>query len=473
MTAINKLKDELTKHGFGSQIKTPKSLATKVVEIVPVSDRMSTLKDIEEKFARYNALYQEDQEVVKSQIGARGFSSSVGAVIFPQSEFNDLAVKVVKGVAGAGPSTAEHETYSALCFAARLKSSKTNYELQDLQEASSNVKSSKNNPDHLFSQKMTSDWKLSSANQADSFFKNVQITTNNYNVERQQEGPITKFIYDRAKVLIEELTNNSDEFKSYQGLQLDKWNPGDIWLVRKDVQTSIFTPAKTIKHLNEILYELYLDKKLISISLKKWDKKTDAPYEVYNAGPKNYFGKYKSHDLGTTNGFSFTNNNLTLHYEMKNTTTKTGSAIVRPFTGTDVSAEIEGVAAAGGKAGRTFINKVLKNMGVSEIVSYKDIIPVYDRDKMKIYTDFYNTVMKSKYAPKNMKINDFIKEIQKKYNTPAKERAYINAKYQAASFAVALESLTPVKRDELVDKCISFAASSIEDISSVFVKVGK
>jgi DNA-directed RNA polymerase subunit F len=473
MTAINKLKDELTNLGYGTQIKTPKSLATKVVEIVPVIGRIETFNDIAEKLDKYNALYQDDQEAIKSQIGARGFSSSVGGIIFPQSEFADLAVKVIKGGAGSKPSTAEHETYSALCFGAKLKNKATNYELADLQEASSFVDSSKNDPDRLFTTVMTSDWKLSSANQAEAFFKKMAISSTNYTIERQQEGPITEFLYKRAGELIEELTKNSTQFQPYAGLQLDKWNPGDIWLVRNDVTKALFNPAKTIKHLNEIIYELYLDKKLISVSLKKWDKKTEAPIEVYNAGARNYFGKYVRHDLGISGGFSFTNNNLSLHYEMKNTSTKPGSAIVRPFTGTDVSAEIEGVAAAGGKVGRTFINKVLSSMGVQQIVSYKDIIPVFDKDPMKIRTDFYNEVMKSKYAPKNMKINDFIKEVQKKYNTIASERAYINAKYQAASFANALESLSPSKRDEVVDKLITFAASSIEDVSSVFVKVGK
>jgi len=320
---------------------------------------------------------------------------------------------------------------------------------------------------------ITSDWKLSSSNQSEAFFKKFNITASNFIVERQQEGPVTKYLYERAKVLINELTTNSDQYRAYEGLQLDKWNPGDIWLVRNDVNTNIFKPAKTIKHLNEIIYELYLERKLISISLKKWDKKSEAPIEVYNAGPRNYYGKYKSHNLGTSNGFSFTNNNMTLLYEMVNTTTKPGSAVIRPFTNTDISAEIEGVAAAGGKAGRTFINKVLTSMNVPTIVSYKDIIPAFDRDQMKIRTDFYNEVMKSKYAPKNMKINEFIDEIKKKYSSKPAERSYINAKYQAASFAVALESLTPAQRDEVVDKLITFAASSIEDISSVFVKVGK
>ena len=323
---------------------------------------------------------------------------------------------------------------------------------------------------------MTQDWKDSCLAQTEIFFKNEQLTAKNYKIERQQEGPITKFLYKRADELIKELAENAVEFRVFNTLQADKWNPGDIWMVSSNVTVNNFASCKSIRHLNEKIYELYLKKHLIPISLKKIDNPNKPGlFELKNSGGINFFGKYRGHNLGAENGFSFTNNNMVIKFTLVNNTTRTGECKVRPFTDSDVSAEIEGVAAAGGKAGRTFINKILENMGQQTIYSYKDIKNRFDNDYENLMMEFFNLSKQTKMGPgPSIKtVEDFKKEIQKKYNTKTNEKKYVNSKLQCTSLAVSLEKLSAVQKDELVDKMITYASSEIRQISSFHVKVGK
>lgn len=473
---ISMLRKELEDIGYGTQIQEPKSLKNQLVEIIPSMGRVETYNDLASKLKKYNAVYQDDYTAVAKQIG-RSYSSSAGAVIFPQSAFDNLAIRVLTPTSNVGPKTADHETYSALCFIARLNDQNTGFSLEDLQKSVGQVKSSvtRNKEDvaKLFSKVMTQDWKNSCAAQTKTFFDKERLVGKNYTVERQQEGPITKHIYSMADRLIKELSANNEKFALFAQVQLDKWNPGDIWVVKDTVKTSDFDQCKTINHLNEVIYEMYLDKKLIGVSLKKWDKKSDAPYDKYNMGSINFYGKFDGYNLGQEGGFSYTNNNMVVKYRLVNTGVKTGKAVVRPFTGTDVSAEIEGVSAAGGKAGRTFINKVLTQMGKPNILSYKDIKPRMDTDVDSLYEEFFMLAKKSKYGPKEKTAVEFRQKIKEKYKTVGQEKSYVSAKMQAASFAASLETLTTSEKDTLVDMMICYAASSLRDISSPFIKIGK
>ena len=484
---IQLLKQKLTDLGYGNQLKEPKALKNQIVEIVPENGRIETYNALASKLIKEGAIYQPDPGLVGQQIG-RSYKSSAGAVIFPKSRFGDLAIKVNASVGGTKPKTAEHETYSALCIGARLLNPNTNYSLEDLTKASAIVDSSVNNPEDLFSNKMTQDWKDSCVMQTDVFFQNIPLTAKNVRIERQQEGPITKFLYTRADELIKELAANSEEFSAFNKLQSDKWNPGDIWVVNTSVTINNFADCKTIRHLNEKIYELWLSKKLIPISLKKIDSQSGKILELKNSGGINFFGKYRGHTLGQENGFSFTNNNMKIKFTLVNNTTRTGECAVRTFTeAADISAEIEGLAAAGGKAGKTFIDKVLtsmnkptifENMGFRPPINgYKELDRQFDNDQLKVMTMFFDLSKKSRYGPQSTinTVEKFIAELQKKpaYKTAAGLKKYVRSKMQCASLAVIIESMNAKQKDELVDKMITYASSEIRQISSFHVKIGK
>ena len=471
------LQTELTKIGYGDNLSEPKPQ----IAIIASISRAKVYSDIVTGLSKYNAFYEADQELVSKQIGKKP-GSSQGAIIFPKSPFDNLCVitKPPSGQQAKKPNPDQHETYSALCFAAKLKNSNTNYSLQELLKHRNLVVASKATSDQdvrtLFEDVMPDDWKSSSIAQTESFFKNENLSGSSYTIERQKEGPITKKIYALADKLIKELAaNNSAQFGLFSKLQPDKWNPGDIWVVSNNIRETDFDKCKTLKHLNEELYELYLSKKLIGVSLKKWDRPGPAPYDTYNMGNIQFYGKFDGYGMGAkTPGFIYSNVHMVFKYKLVNTTTKYGDAVVRPFTGTDISAEITGDAAAGGKAGQTFINKVLAQMNKGQITKSRNIADLHRKDPAASMLKFYNTAMKASRdnRPKEKTVAEFKAMINKRY-VNSKETNYVSSKMQVAEFAAIIETLTPQEKDTLTDMMICYAASSIRQISSPFVKVGK
>ena len=166
---------------------------------------------------------------------------------------------------------------------------------------------------------------------------------------------------------------------------------------------------------------------------------------------------------------------MNFKYKLVNTTTKFGTAVVRPFTNNDISAEIKGDAAAGGKAGQTFINKVLAQMGKGQISKARDIKDSHRKDPAASVKRLYDTAMKASQPnrPKVKTVGEFTIELAKKGKKDSALTDYVGAKLQVAEFAAIIETLTPQEKDTLTDMMICYAASSIRQISSPFVKVGK
>ena len=472
MAAIDTIKEHLSDLGYGNQLKDRKEKF--LIEVIAEKDRIQTYNEIVKQLIRKgvpNAIYIDDPDTVKDTFGKK-VPSTVGAILFPQSQFKDVAIKVGKPVGGGGPSTAEHESYSAFCFASLLKDKKSDFSFNALAKASRLVLTSEDDIDKLFNQKITQEWKDSSVMQAKEFFRRYKLAGNSqYIVERQKEGPITAYLYKQANKFLKDLEKNAT-LSIFANIQLDKWNPGDIWVVHNSVNTKMFEECKTIKHLNEKILELFLVKKLIPVSLKQVKGSGNVPFEISNDGETNYYGRYVDHDLGEKGGFSFSNIQSNLHYEVVNTRSFKGTAVVRPFTKQDISAEIKGVAAAGGKAGRTFINIVLKSMGKKPILGYKDANDIIKAGKG--YEALLALVLQTKFARRLPKtISEFMNKVMSKYSTNVKQKDFLRAKLQSADFCLRLEQLSKSELNELVDKSIAYASSTIKQVSSVFIKIGK
>ena len=52
-------------------------------------------------------------------------------------------------------------------------------------------------------------------------------------------------------------------------MDINKWNPSDIWMIRKDFNFDDLTKEKTILGLNQVIQEKLEDEILIGVSLKK------------------------------------------------------------------------------------------------------------------------------------------------------------------------------------------------------------
>ena len=62
---------------------------------------------------------------------------------------------------------------------------------------------------------------------------------------------------------------------------MDKWNPADIWMTTLD-SADILTQTTSIQDLNALILQLYIDKILIGVSLKKTD--LDPPVKAFQVG---------------------------------------------------------------------------------------------------------------------------------------------------------------------------------------------
>ena len=80
---------------------------------------------------------------------------------------------------------------------------------------------------------------------------------NFYNYERQK-GPLTIELYKVARKLTGKLDAN--------------WNPGDVWLIKKNYKMSMLTNSKSAAELNSMLAKAYNKKDIIPISLKQVEK---------------------------------------------------------------------------------------------------------------------------------------------------------------------------------------------------------
>lgn len=227
------------------------------------------------------------------------------------------------------------------------------------------------------------------------------------------------------------------------------------------------------------------------VSLKQ-AKAPNPPFEISNDGDESFTSLYKNHNLGTaqkvSRGFNVKNNNMHIDFITKNGKTTKKEAKVRPFTGKAISLEIEGEVAKGGKAGLTFLDKVLVPMGFKPVTNFNVLINRAKKDLRKEFEILFNMVLKLQNG--NAKIFDgqkvlnlnkkqfdiFFDLIQNSVKNKPKDFgdmvSYFNAKYQAVEIAQRLEKMSAKQKDEFIDRAVTYASSTIKEVSSVFIKVG-
>lgn len=141
----------------------------------------------------------------------------------------------------------------------------------------------------------------------------------------------------------------------------DKWNPADIWMVKKDYTHKVNFPS--LKDYNEYMYNAFANVELIGISLKKLGKNEKAHSKIFNAG-KPITARFTGVKLGPVMTDS---KDIYIQYESEG---KTGEVQFRNFSSRPVPSswqgEIKGKAAAGGKIGGGVIFEGAEFVGVSK-----------------------------------------------------------------------------------------------------------
>lgn len=440
MAEMDQLKAELEKQGY---VKFEMKTRNRIFVYVPKSDRTIEIENAAEKLAQYGGY----RDTSTSAVQAGG---SLGLIRFKDtSSYYNLEI-AFKPDASKDLTTDEHESLSAYFTALKFAKPQTDFTLDDFKGANITVQT-RFTIDDLFN-KASKGWIQSSQLHAERLHRTFGRAGPYVMCQRTQSDFVTN-ISRKAEELMRKVGKT---------MGLDKWNPADMWMVKSNLLNTNFDDFESIHELNGFLYDNFKSKDIIGVSLKQAKKTVKA--EVYNfrMGHKPVeldrvpLSLGKRGFLESIDGFIFYNN---------------GSSIVlRSFKPTaDISAEIQGRFAQGGKVGYGPLQEILKECSKTHIgTKNSDILKSYKANQTRFLKDIYKRARVIDNRLRSISEDTFIKEFNKK---PAnKKESYIVSKVQALE---TIETLSRVSKDEVecaISKMISYASSST-DISSVFVKV--
>ena len=249
----------------------------------------------------------------------------------------------------------------------------------------------------------------------------------------------------------------------------DKWNPADIWMVKESEVDSIrkhLDGENTIDCLNNALLQLFNEKKLMGISLKKiegdarMDIKNNQSAAVRKANEKAKFVKYDLTFLSSMDVYLYYGPGTFEKFQARN------------FGGSskgDWKLELKGKSAAQGKIQGTVLIELLKSAGFTNISQFK--IPTWAesdpnaRNAGDITTEIYNLL-------KDYSATKFNKSPGAKENNKAQiatqDKSWRYSKLAGLRF---LDWLTKCKDPDMAMKEIYLYASSQSDKSSVYYKL--
>lgn len=250
----------------------------------------------------------------------------------------------------------------------------------------------------------------------------------------------------------------------------DKWNPADIWMVKESEINEIkkhLDGQNTIDCLNNALLQLFNEKKLIGISLKKiegvprMDPKNNQSVAVRKANEK---AKYEKYDLTFTSSMD-----VYLYYGPG----QFDKFQARNFGGSskgDWKLELKGKSAAQGKVQGAVVIDILKNAGFANINQFS--IPTWaesdsNASKSKDITIEIYDLLK-KYNAKGL---DQTKkqEINMKVEIDTQDKSWRYSKLAGLRFLDWLN--TSCKDKDMAMKELYLYASSQSDKSSVYYKL--
>ena len=217
----------------------------------------------------------------------------------------------------------------------------------------------------------------------------------------------------------------------------EKWNPSDIWAVKKGKMQEIKNKLKSqigkqmvLVELNAILVNLMEDNDLVGISLKKIAAKSSGNIKLFNVDTSDKLRALKSYahiELYDMNEISFEPDNILI---LKSVTTyirigpggKYFIDITRSGKNLSFNSQIKGTAAQGGQAPIDLVVKMLNgNTFNKSNILYPQDADSFEKDKDK-YEKMYKVV--SKYASsrsQKMNVNDWIQGLMDLYRRDSRD----------------------------------------------------
>ena len=262
------------------------------------------------------------------------------------------------------------------------------------------------------------------------------------------------YVFHRGTKEVDTINNIFSNVKKLEKFRMDinKWNPSDIWMIRKDFDFADLTKEKTILGLNQVIQEKLEEEVLIGVSLKKMVNSASLSI-------KNIFKDMKSCKFYA--GYEYSKKSIDAYILL------TGGTKIqyRSFGGGDgltgFQGEVKGAQANQGKISLGPTNMILRNHGVPQVPT--NAADRVRREPAKVYDDI--SVGLRKYA--KMTNSEIVKlQSNEKIVTPK----FLYSKLQATQLLTILESLKSKTRDQIVEDLYLYASSQSK-YSSAYYKL--
>ena len=263
-----------------------------------------------------------------------------------------------------------------------------------------------------------------------------------------------KYIFHRGSKQVDLINDIFSQVKKLEKFRMDinKWNPSDIWMISEGFDFKQLSKEKTILGLNQVIQDKLEDESLIGVSLKRIVGSA-------SISPKNVFKDMKT--TRTYKGYEYSKKSID-GYILLSGGTKIQYRSFGAGTGlTGFQGEVKGANANQGKISLGPTNMILRNHGVTQI-------PTNAADRVRRSPDLvFNDISigLKKYA--KMNATEIAKlAVDNKIVTPK----FLYSKLQVTELITILESLDSKTRDQVVEDLYLYASSQSK-YSSAYYKL--
>jgi hypothetical protein len=292
----------------------------------------------------------------------------------------------------------------------------------------------------------------------EAWFSSVVTTANQIILDVPGASKGQKYKFYRGGDTVNAIYDAWRKHKAGSGITGDdKWNPADIWMIKKTHKHEYDFPS--IKDYNLYMYNLFAKTECIGISLKKLTPGESAHSKIFNAG-KPLTAQYTGVKLGDVMTDS---KDIYIQYKSEG---KSGEVQLRNFSSRPIPSswqgEIKGKAAAGGKIGGGIIFEFAQEAGVKKsnltLPNQTPITKVSDA-QFKEFATAFKSLSGSKES-----VVDLI--------TKAKAGHRSDKTWWMSKYIGVILVYTVLKEDKMDDLCalIFQYASSATKNSCVFIK---
>jgi hypothetical protein len=235
-------------------------------------------------------------------------------------------------------------------------------------------------------------------------------------------------------------------------MDINKWNPSDIWMIRKDFNFDDLTKEKTILGLNQVIQEKLEDEILIGVSLKKMVNRASIT-------AKNIFKDMKSCKFYA--GYEYSIKSIDAYVLLTGGTKIQYRSFGAGDGLTGFQGEVKGAQANQGKISLGPTNMILRNHGVTEIPT--NAANRVRKEPLLVFKEISAGL--KKYGKASMLQIKMIGNDPKMF-TPK----FLYSKLQATQLLDILERLKPKTRNQIVEDLYLYASSQSK-YSSAYYKL--